>query len=76
MLGLSLAKSGDRARAAEEFRRAIAIDPRNAHAYNNLGDVFRATGQRDEALEMYRRAIALAPAFEAPRENRAAALDE
>ncbi len=76
MLGLSLAKSGDHARAAEEFRRAIAIDPRNAHAYNNLGDVFRATGQRDEALEMYRRAIALAPAFEAPRENRAAALEE
>ncbi len=76
MLGLSLAKSGNHARAAEEFRRAIAIDPRNAHAYNNLGDVLRATGQRDEALEMYRRAIALAPAFEAPRENRAAALDE
>jgi len=32
---------GNAAGAEEEFRRAIALDSRNARAWNNLGNILR-----------------------------------
>ncbi len=66
MLGVALAQSGDLAGAAEEFRRALAIDPRSARAYNNLGNTLRDMRDVDEALNAYRQAAALAPRYPDP----------
>ncbi len=74
MLGVMLERSGDPASAAQEFRRAIAIDPRNARAYNNLGNALRDMGQTGDALSAYRRAAALAPQFDDPRQSASALL--
>ncbi|MDP9122674.1 MAG: tetratricopeptide repeat protein, partial [Acidobacteriota bacterium] len=38
-----------------------------AHAWNNLGNVLRATGQPDEAERAYRQAAALAPRYAEPQ---------
>jgi len=46
--------------AEKEFRATIAADPRNARAYNNLGNVLRAMNRLAEAAEAYRKAIELA----------------
>ena len=43
--------------AEEEFRRTIALDPRNARGWNNLGNVLRATNRLDEARTAYTQSI-------------------
>lgn len=48
--------------AAEAFRRAMALDPRNADAHNNLAWVYHEQGEQlDEAVQLARRAIELNP---------------
>jgi protein O-mannosyl-transferase len=41
--------------------RAIALDPTNPDAHNNLGNAFLTLGQQDRALASYRRCLELAP---------------
>ena len=41
------------------YRRAVALDPRNAAAWNNLGTLYSALGQRTEAAASYRQSAAL-----------------
>jgi tetratricopeptide (TPR) repeat protein len=41
--------------------RAIALDPANPDAYNNLGNAFLTLGRQDRAITAYRRCLELAP---------------
>ncbi|MDQ6633264.1 MAG: tetratricopeptide repeat protein, partial [Gemmatimonadota bacterium] len=47
--------------AETEFRRAIALDPNNAHAHQMYGEVLEAAGQFDAAIAERRRALLLDP---------------
>lgn len=53
--------AGQWRRAADEFRRVIAADPRHLEASNALAVAHAEAGQLDESLPLFRRAIELAP---------------
>lgn len=45
--------------AIDLLQRSIAINPRNALVFYNLGNAFSASGRYEQGIESYRRAIAL-----------------
>lgn len=47
--------------AEEGFRRAVSLNPRNAEAWHQLGDLLSALGRGSEGAEAYRRALAAEP---------------
>jgi TolB-like protein/DNA-binding winged helix-turn-helix (wHTH) protein/Flp pilus assembly protein TadD len=52
-LGLSSWQNWDWARAEQEFRRAIALNPNNAQAHANLGSVLDVIGRSEEAWKEF-----------------------
>jgi tetratricopeptide (TPR) repeat protein len=56
-LGLEYAKAGERARAIEFLRDAVARDPLYSAAWKALGGELTASGDADAALDAYRRGI-------------------
>jgi tetratricopeptide (TPR) repeat protein len=60
-LGGALVALGRHEEAITAYRKAVALDPRFAEAYNHLGRSLAAQGRHDEAVESYRQAIALKP---------------
>jgi len=66
--GIARMRKGDVAGAAELFAQAIARDPRQIGAHNNLGVALRRQGKIDEAMVRYRLALALDPGH-APAHN-------
>jgi WD40 repeat protein/tetratricopeptide (TPR) repeat protein len=59
--GAVLARTGDRAGAAEAYREAVARAPKEAGVYEARGDFEAEQGQWDEAVADFRRATELAP---------------
>ncbi len=59
--GVELARAGDDAGAALAYRRAIALEPRDAIAHYDLGLALSRLQQFPEAIEHLSRAVALAP---------------
>jgi arylsulfatase A-like enzyme/Flp pilus assembly protein TadD len=53
----------DLARAAEDFRQAVELDPKYASAWNGLGVSSSQTGDMDGAISAWERAVALKPDF-------------
>lgn len=53
--------SGQHGRAADSFRRLIALDPSAAYGHFGLGQSLKMLGWRDEARKHLRLAVALAP---------------
>ena len=51
----------DPAAAIDLLGRAIALDPKNPDAHNNLGNAFLILGRHAEAMNSYRRCLELAP---------------
>jgi protein O-GlcNAc transferase len=49
-LGAALARSGRAAEAEARIRQAIALEPRDADAHNNLGNALTALGRVPEAV--------------------------
>lgn len=49
------------AEAARLIDQALLLDPGNATAHSNRGNVFRMQGRNEDALASYERALALAP---------------
>src|ERR1700683_4335242 len=53
--------TGDLASAAENFRRALVIDPHSLAALNNLGTVLSRQGKPAQAIPLYQEALKLGP---------------
>jgi len=60
-LGFVLSRSGRSEQAAEEFRKAIQLDPKYTPAYNNLAAALQAQGKLDDAVAYYQRSLAQKP---------------
>ncbi|NCY03573.1 MAG: tetratricopeptide repeat protein, partial [Planctomycetia bacterium] len=59
----------DPERAVSILRQAIAVDPRNADAYNNLGGTLLALGRRQEAAQAFEACLRIAPSHPQAAEN-------
>jgi len=62
------------ARAIEEYRRAVELDPQRGASYALLASALAAAGRFDDAQDSYRRALELEPAEAAHHNNLAALL--
>src|SRR6478735_5607058 len=49
--GIELADRGWLDEAASEFKKAIKLDPKSAHAHDNLATIFAEKGQHMDALQ-------------------------
>jgi Tfp pilus assembly protein PilF len=63
LAGLHAQGSGDLKTAADDYRQAIAHDPRNKVAYYDLGLVNQLEGSNDAAEQNYRAALQIDPNF-------------
>ncbi len=61
VLGDAYALQGDKAKALEEYERAIGLGPEYVEAYIKAGDTLTAQGDFARASEMYQRAAKLQP---------------
>ncbi|MEO6247730.1 MAG: sulfotransferase [Sphingomicrobium sp.] len=57
--GAALARNGDYAEAAEEFRAVLEARPDQPRVWLNYGHVLKTLGRRDDCVAAYRHAIAL-----------------
>jgi len=55
---------GAEAEAVKEFEQELRIDPTNANAAYEIGELARKAGHLDEAIASFRRAVAAYPEFE------------
>ncbi len=69
-----LTRIGDFAKSVELWRQALALEPADARAHNNLGVALTRLRRQQEAAASYRRAIALNPSYADAHSNLAAAL--
>lgn len=60
-MGIILAKAGDRDEAMKYFDKVLALDPKNAAAMNNRGNIFMIQDKHQEAQKAYLAATQLAP---------------
>jgi Flp pilus assembly protein TadD len=67
--GTDVAKEGHWREAAFRFEQAIAKDPSNARAHNNLAVAMEANGDFARALVEYKKALELEPNNEYIRRN-------
>jgi Tfp pilus assembly protein PilF len=67
--GLAAQRSRNFAVAVQLYEEALAADPTNAEAFNNLGTVHQALGHLSPAREAFRRAIAIQPSYAAAWSN-------
>jgi tetratricopeptide (TPR) repeat protein len=63
-LGLSYMQTGNLAKAEEEFKQAIYLDPTFYRAYNDLASLYIYQNEYEKAIEQWERAINLGLDFE------------
>jgi tetratricopeptide (TPR) repeat protein len=68
-LGALYGRSGNPAKALQEFQEALKLNPKFGPAYLNIGDNYLAQNDRPRALENYLRAGQLTPALDAAHRN-------
>ena len=73
-LGSLLLAKGDLDRAGQEFKRAIALDPKCADAMFNLGVIANARQDLVGAIQQFDAALAVSPLYPDAWNNRGAAL--
>jgi len=66
-LGKALYQEGHPADAADQFRRAIALEPDSPEAHANLGNCLQAEGLAEGARREYAAALAINPRFAGAR---------
>ena len=71
--GNALYLQGDRAKAVEDFTKAIEIDPRDADAYNNRGIAYSSMNNYIPAIEDFNKAIEINPLKAQTYNNRGSA---
>jgi len=77
-LGLTLVELHRPADAEQSYRRAVALDPNQAQAWNNLGNILHSSrheARKQEALNCYRQAIAARPSYATAYSNLGFALE-
>ena len=57
--GIQYGNEGDFEKAISEFKEVLNLDPKNIHAYNNIGVAYLRTGNLDQAIAYYTKAIDL-----------------
>ncbi|BEQ16613.1 tetratricopeptide repeat protein [Desulfoferula mesophila] len=67
--GVALAQEGKLDQAREAFFAAVAKDPGNAVAWNNLGLTLRRQGKLKQAAQAYEKAIKADPSYAVPYKN-------
>lgn len=75
-LGNALQADGRLQPAIDEFRAALALDPRLAVAWNNLGNALRLQGKNSAALDAFDQALSLDSGYTDAWVNRAIACQE
>lgn len=73
LLGLVASSNNDHAKAAQLIERSLQLHPKNAVAWNNLGNIYRFQGLWIKALFCYDRAVALKPNYFLALANKGAA---
>ncbi|MBQ1509792.1 MAG: tetratricopeptide repeat protein [Selenomonadaceae bacterium] len=73
--GLELRYKGDYDGAIRLYRESIALDPKYASPWNNMGCVYDDLGNYDKAIECCRKAIELDPKDASPWSNMGVAYD-
>jgi tetratricopeptide (TPR) repeat protein len=71
--GNDLSRAGDFDKAAEQYQKALDLEPQYVDAMANLGVAYYNLGQLDQAIEQYTKAIEIAPSDADIRSNLAAA---
>lgn len=69
LLGLLSARAEDTVSAERALQNAVRLDPHNAAAWNDLGNVLSDRSRLDEAAIAYRRAIEIDPQHAAAHSN-------
>lgn len=64
-----LAKKGQYAAALPEWRKALAMEPGDAHALNNYGQTLARAGSTDDAIAQFRAALANRPVYPEAHNN-------
>ena len=59
--GLASSYMGHNEEAKEQYKIALGIDPNNASAHSNYGDLLKETGRNEEAEEQYKIALDIDP---------------
>lgn len=67
--GLFYSNHDEKAKALEDYEKAININPKYSYAYNNMGVVYRDMKQYEKAIEFYKKAIAIKPNNDKANEN-------
>lgn len=67
--GATFFQKKDYARAGNEFKRAISLDPTNAQSYNYLANAYLAQNKYDEAIKTYKSSLALDPTQDSVHTN-------
>ncbi len=57
--GIQFGNDGDFEKAIAEFKEVLKLDPKNVHAYNNIGVAYFRTGNLDQTIAYYTKAIDL-----------------
>lgn len=60
-LAVSYQKLGQKAKAMEQYRRVIEIDPMNVEAHNNLGVIYKDMGRLKEAIKEFQTVLSRDP---------------
>lgn len=67
--GVEVASRGLWKEAAYRWEKAVALDPLNPKAFNNLGVAYERSGKFEEALSAYETALELLPTSDQIRQN-------
>jgi tetratricopeptide (TPR) repeat protein/SAM-dependent methyltransferase len=74
ILGMAAAQIGREGQALLAFEKMILLEPDNADAHNNLGNVLKSQGKLDEAIGAYNKALSLKSDFAEAYNNMGATL--
>jgi len=55
--------------AIAEGKRALNLDPKEADAYNNLGNAYLKKGELDKSISEYKKALAIKPGLAGAHSN-------
>jgi len=68
-LAVSYQKRGEKAKAMEEYRKVIEIDPLNVEAHNNLGVIYKDMGKLNQAVKEFQTVLSMNPRQEKAHNN-------